>query len=335
MIVAAIVACGSTWAAEADDPQAVVVELLNVYGKRADSNSYIPALAAMVRIEQLEREGKPQAIAEFAQSASFSSEFKSQPEMAGRLLFASIARSQSGSAREATVAQLKRVADRLLQPDGTTVKPPGPQEMSDAVFMCGPLLCEVGSLTGDAVYFDAACEYLAQMAKLRQRDDGLYRHGHLCDAAWGRGNGFPAVGQAWCLSRLPGDHPRRTELIERTRRHLAALMKHQIDDGLWRQVIDEPSSYPEFSATTMIGFALERGMKLGWLDAETFREPCDRAWKATTERIRPGGVIIDVCEGTGTQKSLDDYLKRKTIRGVDARGGAMGLLFANERIVKP
>jgi unsaturated rhamnogalacturonyl hydrolase len=82
----------------------------------------------------------------------------------------------------------------------------------------------------------------------------------------------------------------------------------------------------------MIGFSLQRGISSGWLDRATYQPHADRAWQAICRRIQPGGKLIDVCEGTGTQKSLQDYLKRKAIRGVDDRGGAMALLFAVERL---
>jgi hypothetical protein len=39
---------------------------------------------------------------------------------------------------------------------------------------------------------------------------------------------------------------------------------------------------------------------------------------------------VDVCEGTGKQKSLLDYLNRAAILDRDPRGGAMALLFATE-----
>ena len=39
-------------------------------------------------------------------------------------------------------------------------------EMSDAVFMAGPILAETGKLTGERKYFDAAAIHLAAMRKL-------------------------------------------------------------------------------------------------------------------------------------------------------------------------
>ena len=315
-------------------PQEVASVLLQVYGKKLETVTYIPAVAlyarwrfgeltgdATQRTTVLNILGGPRPVP------------KSQTEFAGHLIYAAVARGSDGELRDRSIAAVRQAADQLFEgPDRKIVRLPSPQEMSDAVFMCGPILCEAGSLTGDARYFDAAVLYLSEMRKLRQRDDGLYRHGHLCNAAWGRGNGFPAVGAAWCLTRLPEDHPGRAELLKSFQTHMAALAKHQTAGGTWRQVIDVPKAYEEFSATAMIGFAMQRGVASGWLDDETYQPRIDRVWLAVQLRIASDGKVSDVCEGTGTQKTLEDYLQRKSIHGFDDRGGAMALLFALERL---
>ena len=47
-------------------------------------------------------------------------------------------------------------------------------------------------------------------------------------------------------------------------------------------------------------------------------------------RVSPDGSLVDVCTGTGKQKSLRDYYDRTAILGPDPRGGAMALLIATE-----
>jgi unsaturated rhamnogalacturonyl hydrolase len=124
---------------------------------------------------------------------------------------------------------------------------------------------------------------------------------------------------------LPFRNSRRIFRI--TSRH---YLKHQDEFGCWHQVIDKPGSYREFSATAMIAWAIKRGLDRGWLDKETHQKPLDRAWIAVKQRIGPKGVIVDICTGTGKQKSLRDYYDRPAIWGVDARGGAMALMLATE-----
>jgi rhamnogalacturonyl hydrolase YesR len=80
----------------------------------------------------------------------------------------------------------------------------------------------------------------------------------------------------------------------------------------------------------MIGFALQRGIRRGWL-AKSDYQPCvDRAWRAVQARTSAAGNLVNVYTGTGKQKTLRDYFERPAINGRDDRGGAMGLLFATE-----
>jgi rhamnogalacturonyl hydrolase YesR len=202
--------------------------------------------------------------------------------------------------------------------------------MSDAVFMATPILCATGTLTGEKKYHDAAVTHFRNMQKLCLRDDGLYRHSPLDEAAWGRGNGFPALGLAWALSEFPEDHSAFPELKQAFQKHIDALLKHQDTFGCWHQVIDKPGSYREFSSTCMIGWALKRGHDRGWLKGKAYETALDRAWLAARHRIGPKGVVVDICTGTGKQKSHRDYYDRPAIWGVDARGGAMALMFSTE-----
>jgi unsaturated rhamnogalacturonyl hydrolase len=333
------------WSVVADEPKVeptprspreVSRELLDVYGQKLDNLNYIPALSAVGRLHygMLTWDAKYRTQVEKMLPNPIP-EPKGQGEYAGRLLFAALAQISDGELRERSLQAVKTAADKLFDPQHPEqIKLPDEHAMSDAVFMCGPILCEAGMLTKDEKYFRGALQYLAVMRQLRLRDDGIYRHGHLCDTAWGRGNGFPAVGTAWCLTLLPKDFANRKELLTAYQQHMAALSKHQDAAGMWHQVIDEPTSYAEFTCTAMIGYAMQRGITFQWLEKETYQPRVDKAWQAICTRIELGGKLIDVCESTGTQKSKQDYLARKAIRAVDARGGAMALLFANERILK-
>jgi rhamnogalacturonyl hydrolase YesR len=128
---------------------------------------------------------------------------------------------------------------------------------------------------------------------------------------------------------VPKDHPGYAEMLAALLAHLAALRQFQDESGMWRQVIDKPGSYREFSATAMIGTAMLRAVRNGWVDRETYQPHIDAAWRGILARTRDG-VVVDVCESTGKQKSLTDYLHRAAILDRDPRGGAMALLFATE-----
>jgi rhamnogalacturonyl hydrolase YesR len=257
---------------------------------------------------------------------------KSGSEQAGHLIFAAMAEQSSGTDRDRWIALCRNAADQIFDPSGKPLDVmPFHNEMSDAVFMAGPILAATGKLTGDRKYFDAAASHFTSMRTYCLRNDGLYRHSPLCEAAWGRGNGFPALGLALALSDWPEDHPAFQPLVEEFRKHIAALKAHQDQNtGCWHQVIDHPESYDEYSCTCMIGFAMARGIRRGWLARDDYQPHVDRAWRAIESRTSPSGDLVNVCAGTGKQKTLQDYFDRPAINGKDDRGGAMGLIFATE-----
>jgi unsaturated rhamnogalacturonyl hydrolase len=201
--------------------------------------------------------------------------------------------------------------------------------MSDAVFMGSPILARVGKLTGESKYFDMCARNFEFIKKLTMRSDHIYRHSPLDEAAWGRGNGFPALGLALTLSDLPEDHPAYASILRDYRDHMAAMAKVQDFTGHWRQVVDHSGSYRELTSTCMITFAMARGIRRGWLDPK-YREHVERGWAAISGRVASDGGLIDVCTGTGKQKSLRDYFNRTAILGKDDRGGAMALQAALE-----
>ena len=73
-----------------------------------------------------------------------------------------------------------------------------------------------------------------------------------------------------------------------------------------------------------------RGVRNGWLDPASYQPRIDKAWRAILARVGANGELMDVCESTNKQRSLDDYLHRAAILDRDPRGGGMALIFATE-----
>ena len=112
---------------------------------------------------------------------------------------------------------------------------------------------------------------------------------------------------------------------------MAMLARFQDENGMWRNIIDRPGAYPEYSATAMIATAMLRGIRNGWLDRTTYQPLVDKAWQAILLRTSADGRVVDVCESTGTRGMTDDdYLRRMAILGRDDRGGGMAMFFATE-----
>lgn len=320
----------------ARSPLEVATELGQVYGHQLSSVAYIPAMAVMGRIRLGELTGDPlplreaEALAEpYRTGAKESMGDKANgSNLSGHLLFAALA-AATGDARD--LALVRKAADYGFDAKGQPKESmPFHSEMSDSVFMgCAPL-AEAARLTGDAKYAEMCLRHLRFMQRHCLRDDGIYRHSPLDESAWGRGNGFPALGLSLSLSALPEGSPAHAAFLQSYRAHLTALRAHQDATGAWHQVIDRGESYREFTATCMITFAIVRGIRRGWLDSAEWSPVVEKAWTAIKSRIGPKGRLVDVCTGTGKMNSLRDYYDRTAILGPDDRGGAMGLLVATE-----
>lgn len=312
----------------ARSPREVAEELAVFYGHELDAAVYIPAFALIGRLRLGHLEDVQRIVAPYLDGSRDSLVKSTASHLSGHLIFAELA--ERTSAQQA-LQRVLAAANLGFTEDGQPKESmPFHNEMSDAVFMGCPILAKAGKLSGDSKYFDMALRHLRFIQKLCLRPDGLYRHSPLNEAAWGRGNAFPALGLALTLSDLDPNHEAFNPIRLDFQNHMAALARYQQPDGMWRQVIDVRGAYPEFSATAMIATAMLRGVRKGWLDPGSYNPRIQRAWQAINRRIDSEGRLIDVCESTGKQKSLDDYLHRAAILDRDPRGAAMALLFATE-----
>lgn len=230
-------------------------------------------------------------------------------------------------ADDAATALARAAADLVIAPDGDGIR--YATGWTDDMFMATSLLTSVGG-RGAADRLATVASFLVRYLERLQRDDGLFVHAVDAPHAWGRGNGFAALGLAEALTHLPAAAPERARILEGFRRQMQALLRHQSDDGSWRQVVDEPGSYQELSVTAMAVTAMARGVRLGWLDEETYRPVLERGWRAVLERIEPDGSVRDVCTSTGAGPTLAYYLERPAVSGRDDRGGGLVLVAALE-----
>ena len=194
------------------------------------------------------------------------------------------------------------------------------------MFMASAVLSRVGN----GAHADAVGTLLTTYAGKLQRPDGLFIHADDGPHAWGRGNGFALLGVTEALTHLPASWAVAIAVLEIYRKHVAALAKQQSDDGSWRQVVDEPTSYRELTVTAMTTAAMARGVARGWIDRATYEPIINRGWEAVAARVNADGTVKDVCSGTGAGPTKEYYLNRPVVNGADDRGGAMALLAAIE-----
>jgi len=235
----------------------------------------------------------------------------------------------------AEVTRDRRYADLIISvaeryhpgADGGAPPPSDPDYRTEDMFMNGAMLGRAFQLSGERRYVDLLTRFL--LTAHTQQQDGLFWHSRSTPYYWGRGNGFALLGFSETLSFLPTDHPDHATLLGMHVRHLAALRQRQLPSGMFGQVLNVAGSYQEFTVTCMLGYAMARAVRRGWLDA-SYRPTIDLAWQGVAERIDNAGGLVDCCTNTGVQENLQAYLDRPAIFGRDDRGGAMALWFAIE-----
>jgi unsaturated rhamnogalacturonyl hydrolase len=295
--------------------------------------AYIPAVAwtSALRLAKLKgddrlREKVRKAAAPYLSGATPS--LTGEPDtvkLGGHLLFADLAELDNDPAAR----KLALDAANRYRPEKAEDPARYGRFWTDDMFMTATLLGRAGRLSGDRSYFDLMARTLTAYAGKLQRPDGLFVHAPDGPHAWGRGNGFAALGLMEALAALPADHPQRAAVLESYRRQMAALKGVQAPDGTWRQMIDHPESYREVTATAMNLAAMARGIRLGWLDP-SYLPVAQRAWSGLSAHVAEDGTLVDVCAGTGAGPTLRYYYERPALTGADDRGGAMSLLAAVE-----
>ena len=180
-------------------------------------------------------------------------------------------------------------------PDGITAEA---RYWVDDMYMINVVQAQAFRATGDVKYLDRAALATATYLDKLQQPGGLFHHAPDSPFYWGRGNGWYAAGMAELLRSLPKNHPRRARIMQGYRTMMAALLKYQAEDGLWRQLVDRPEVWAETSGTGMFAFAMVTGVKEGWLDAKTYGPAARKAWLGLVKHLDAESNVREVCVGT-------------------------------------
>jgi unsaturated rhamnogalacturonyl hydrolase len=234
----------------------------------------------------------------------------------------------------------KSIADKQWgPPEGPRVKPESHEFYNkgltwqtrmwiDDMFMITAVQAEAYRATDDRKYIDRAAKEMVVYLDSLQQENGLFYHAPDVPFFWGRGDGWMAAGMAELLRSVPEDNPDRPKIMEGYKKMMASLLKYQAENGMWRQLIDDPASWPETSCTGMFTFAMITGVKNGWLDASTYGPAARKGWLAVISYLDENADIAEVCEGTNKKNDRQYYLDRKRIKG-DMHGQAPVLWCAS------
>lgn len=209
----------------------------------------------------------------------------------------------------------------------------------DDMYMGIPAIAWMGKLTGDRKYYDEACNQVLLFAdKMWIPEKKLFRHGWVESMDphpafhWGRANGWALLTMCEVLEALPENHPQRQAVMDLFREHAEGLASLQDIDGFWHQLLDNPATYLESSATAIYVGCLAHAVSRGWIDAKAFGPVALQGWHAIEKSVNEKGQVENVCVGTGMGFDPSFYAYRPV--HVMAAHGYGPVLWAGAKILE-
>lgn len=169
----------------------------------------------------------------------------------------------------------------------------------------------------------------------------LYRHGWIegmtehPDYHWARANGWAVLTLCEVLDAVPEGTPGRDEVLEQFRAIVRGITAYQSPSGLWHQLINQPETYLETSASAMYVYCIAHGVNRGWLDARAYTDVAKSGIRGLLTQINGQGQVENTCVGTGLGWTNTFYANRP-VSVYAAHGYGPMLLAAAEvlRLVK-
>ena len=160
-----------------------------------------------------------------------------------------------------------------------------PQFWVDSFYMLPPFLARAGFFSEAMRQIDGYWNALFDPAGgllSHQWDDG--RKQFLRKAAWGVGNGWAAAGMARVIALL----------IARTNGLIRRVLSLQRPDGMFHDVLDDPSTFPEINCGQMIAYTIYRGVQEGWLGWDLI-PAAERIRSVAESQVDRFGFVQNVC----------------------------------------
>ncbi len=115
---------------------------------------------------------------------------------------------------------------------------------------------------------------------------------------WGVGNGWAAAGLARVIHALPGSmEAERYRLAGYTREVIDGCLACQRVDGLFHNIVDDPTSFVETNLAQMLAYTIYRGVATGWLE-RGYLEAADQMREAAIAKVDENGLVQGVCGST-------------------------------------
>lgn len=167
----------------------------------------------------------------------------------------------------------------------------------DSMYMLPPFLAAAG------YYKEALINLYGYWNALYDQDSHLMRHiwdeegkRFIRDAHWGTGNGWALAAMSRMIKLLPKDKYQSD--IKKIRSMAIDLLDHVLlhirKDGLFHDVIDDPSTFIETNTSQMIAYTIYEGISNGWLPT-SYADKAHVMREAANELVDTYGFVHGVC----------------------------------------
>jgi rhamnogalacturonyl hydrolase YesR len=112
---------------------------------------------------------------------------------------------------------------------------------------------------------------------------------------WGVGNGWAAAGLARVIRSLPAERQADRERLAKLLRELIdGCLAYQRGDGLFHDILDDPSTFVETNLAQMLAYAIYTSVGGGWLPAD-YIPRAERLRAAARAKLDQWGFVRGVC----------------------------------------
>lgn len=188
------------------------------------------------------------------------------------------------------------------------------QLWDDTLYMTVLFVAKMGEILKDDRYTQESIDqFLVHIKYLTDTKTGLFFHGWTFDgnhnfakALWARGNSWYTAGLVDYLNIVKVNDGVKRFLISTLNRQVESLSHLQTENGLWRTLLDDETSYEEASATAAFGYGILKAVRLGYIDKK-YEDIGIKAVKGILNCVDDDGVVNKVSYGTGMGDTLDHY----------------------------
>ncbi len=166
----------------------------------------------------------------------------------------------------------------------------------DSMYMLPPFLTAAGDYEGSLLNLYGYhrlfhCPETGLMAHMWDDEAQAF----IRKAHWGVGNGWALAGMVRVQALLPAAHAQDRQRIQAMIADLLAAIRPRMRaDGLFYDVIDDPSTFVETNLAQMTAYTLYRGIHQGWLSKDALPW-AEQMREAAIGKVDAAGFVQGVC----------------------------------------